>query len=230
MDLANTFLAPRSTAHRQYEALRAYFVDKVSAAEAAQRFGYTLGSFHQLAHQFRQDPEQPFFVDRPRPGVKTADAIREKIIALRKQNESIYDISRALKNEGIARTPAAVALVLKEEGFAKLPRRGDGERPETVKPLQADRADVRNLSLEQRTVRTKFGGLFLFLPALVEMGFDRLVGYCGLPGTKMIPAAHALRSLLALKLQSNRRHTHVMSAVLDEGLALFAGLNAIPKA
>jgi hypothetical protein len=34
--------------------------------------------------------------------------------------------------------------------------------------------------------------------------------------------------LLALKLQGNQRHTQVMSAVLDEGLALFAGLNVIP--
>jgi len=45
----------------------------------------------------------------------------------------------------------------------------------------------------------------------------------------MIPAAHAVRSLLALKLFGNARHSHVMSYVLDEGLALFAGLNVIPK-
>ena len=45
----------------------------------------------------------------------------------------------------------------------------------------------------------------------------------------MVPAAHAMRSLLALKLFGTQRHTHVMSAVLDEGLALFAGLNVIPK-
>ena len=61
------------------------------------------------------------------------------------------------------------------------------------------------------------------------MGFDRAITNSGVPGTKMVPAEYAMRSLLALKLQSNRRHTHVMSAVLDEGLALFAGLNVIPK-
>ena len=38
-----------------------------------------------------------------------------------------------------------------------------------------------------------------------------------------------MRSLLALKLFGNARHSHVMSAVFDEGLALFAGLNVIPK-
>jgi len=32
-----------------------------------------------------------------------------------------------------------------------------------------------------------------------------------------------------LKLYGNARHSHVMSHVLDEGLALFAGLNVIPK-
>ena len=45
----------------------------------------------------------------------------------------------------------------------------------------------------------------------------------------MIPAACAMRSLLALKLFGTARHSHVMSYVLDEGLALFAGLNVIPK-
>ncbi len=33
----------------------------------------------------------------------------------------------------------------------------------------------------------------------------------------------------ALKRFGTQRHTHVMSAVLDEGLALFAGLNVVPK-
>jgi hypothetical protein len=229
MDLATVFLNPRNANHRQYEALRAYFVEGVAAAEAARRFGYTVGSFHQLAHQFRNNSDRPFFIDTERPGVKTDELVKAQIIALRKQNLSIYDISRALKNENIARTPTAVAKLLQDEGFAKLPRRADEERPDVVKPLQADRADVRSLCLEPRSITTKFGGLFLFLPALVEIGFDRVIGRCGLPGSKPVPAAHALRSLLALKLQNNRRHTHVMSAVLDEGLALFAGLNVIPK-
>jgi transposase len=229
MDLANVFLSPENSNHRQYEALRAYFVEKLPAAEVAKRFAYTVGSVHQLVHRFRQDPHRQFFAEPSRPGVKADDAVRQKIIRLRKQNLSIYDISEALKKEDIKRTPVAVASVLKEEGFAKLPRRADEERPSGIRPTQADRADVRMLSLDPRTFTTKFGGLFLFLPALVEMSFNRILGWCNLPGTEMVPAAHAVRSLLALKLFSNRRHAHVMSAVLDEGLALFAGLNVIPK-
>jgi hypothetical protein len=229
MDLAQVFLSPQNTTHRQYEALRAYFVEECPAAEAAKRFGYTVGSFHQLAHQFRQNPQRKFFATPVRPGVKADDVVKQAIIRLRKQNLSIYDIREALKKEDIQRTAVAIANVLREEGFAKLPRRRDEERPAVVKPTQADRADVRALSLEPRTIHTKFGGLFLFLPALVEMEFNRVIGHCSLPGTKMVPAAHAIRSLLALKLQSSQRHPHVMSAVLDEGLALFAGLNVTPK-
>jgi hypothetical protein len=50
-----------------------------------------------------------------------------------------------------------------------------------------------------------------------------------LPGSAMIPAEQALRSCLALKLIGTERKSHVMNLVFDEGLALFAGLNAIPK-
>lgn len=228
MDLAQVFLSPQSTAHRQYEALRAYFVDRQPGPEVARAFGYTVGSLHQLIHQFRRDPKRRFFLEAKLPRGR-AEPIRQRIIQLRKQNQSIYDISEALKTEGIQRTPVAVAAILRQEGFVKLPRRGDTERPPGIKPTAADRADVRALNLEPRSLRTKFGGLFLFLPALLELNVDRVVGRCDLPGTQMVPASHALRSLLALKLFGTQRHLHVMSAVLDEGLALFAGLNVIPK-
>jgi hypothetical protein len=228
MDLAHVFLQPKSATQRQYEALRAYFVEQLPGPEIARRFGYTTGSFHQLVHQFRQRPDRTFFAE-PKPAHGKADHVRQKIIQLRKQNQSVYDISEALKKEGCPRSAVAVGQVLRQEGFAKLPRRFDDERPPGTKPTAADRADARALSLEPRTFRTKFGGLFLFLPALAELKFDTVIGKCGLPGTQMLPAAHALRSLLALKLFGTQRHLHVMSAVLDEGLALFAGLNVIPK-
>lgn len=229
MDPAQAFLVPQNSTHRQYEALRAYFVERLPGPEVAGRFGYTLGSLRQLVHQFRQAPQRKFFAEPPARGVKASDGVRDQIVRLRKQNLSVYDISEALKKDGIARTSVAVGAVLQKEGFARLPRRMDEERPPSTKPTAADRADVRNLNLEARTVRSKFGGLFLFLPALASIGFDRVIGKCGLPGTQAVPAACALRSLLALKLFGTQRHTHVMSAVLDEGLALFAGLNVIPK-
>jgi hypothetical protein len=126
-------------------------------------------------------------------------------------------------------SPAAVAAILKDEGFAKLPRRADDERPDQPRPVVADVAGVRGLDLTPRSARTKFGGLFLFLPWLVSADLDKLLACSDFPGSKMIPAGCAMRSLLALKLFGNARHSHVMSSVLDEGLALFAGLNVVPK-
>lgn len=230
-DLAQVFLRPETPVHRQYEALRAYFVDKLPSAEAAKRFGYTPGSFRVLVHKFRQNTDRTFFA-APATGPHHApkrDALRENVVALRKRNLSIYDISVALEREGHALSPVAVSLVLKEEGFARLPRRPDEERPETVRPITAPVADARELDLASRTLHTQFGGLFLFLPYLIHVDFDAIVKKAGLPGSRMIPAAHAMRALLGLKLWGQARHSHVMADVLDEGLALFAGLNAVPK-
>ena len=230
-DLSRRFTEPTNATHRQYEALRAYLVEGLSGVEAARRFGYTPGSFRVLVHQFRRDPNRIFFTP-PAKGPQAApkaDPVHDRIIALRKQNLSIYDISRALHDEGHPLSPVAVSQVLKAEGFARLPRRSDDERPPGSRPTTADVADVRQLDLSPRQLRTSFGGLFLFLPTLASIPFDRIVRQAGLPGSRMIPAGCALRSLLALKLFGTARHPHVMSAVLDEGLALFAGLNAIPK-
>src|SRR5271165_1080072 len=230
-DLRSLFLVPKNPLHRQYEALRAFFVEGLASARAAQCFGYTPGSFRILCHQFRQNPDWEFFLPSrhaPRPHPRR-DRVREQIVALRKKNLSIYDISRALAEQGEKRSPAAVAILLNEEGFERLPRRRDEERPPSPRATQAEVADVRNLDLSPREFRTQFGGLFLFVPFLARIPWEEIVKGAHLPASKMIPAEHALRSLLGLKLFGSRRHSHVMADVFDEGLALFAGLNVIPK-
>lgn len=229
--LAKRFLEPVNAIHRQYEALRAYFVEGLPSHEAAVRFGYTPGSFRILCHQFRHDPTAAFFLPSrkgPRP-TPARDQIRDTIVTLRKQNLSIYDISKALAEQGTPRSPAAVSLIVKEEGFAKLPRRHDDERPAGPRAAVAAVADVRALDLSPRQIRTQFGGLFLFVPFLAQIPLETILRTANFPGSHMIPAAHAIRALLGLKLYSSRRHSHVMADVLDEGLALFAGVNAMPK-
>ena len=228
---ARFFLEPTNASHRQYEALRAFFVEGLSSKEAARRFGYTEGSFRVLVHAFRQDPHRQFFVP-PAKGPQKApkkDQARELVISMRKQNLSIYDISELLKAKGHDLSPVSVSHMLKEEGFARLPRRKDDERPAGTRVTVAETADVRKLDLTPQTLRTKFGGLFLFVPFLAGIALEHIVEQAALPGSQMIPAAHAMRSLLALKLFGSARHSHVMSYVLDQGLALFAGLNVIPK-
>ena len=126
-------------------------------------------------------------------------------------------------------SPSGVRKVLQAEGFAPLPRRLDEERPERVRPSVEAVANVHGFSMAPRSFTTRCGGLFLLLPDLVRLPIEQLAAAAKLPGSKMIPAAHALRACLSLKLWSIERKSHVMALVSDEGLALFSGLNVTPK-
>ncbi len=227
---ARFFLEPGSPAQRQYEALRAYFVEQASTEEVSRRFSYTPGSFRVLCHHFRR--EKPDFFREFKRGPRTQPkkrAVRDLIVAMRKQNLSIYDIEGALKSKGTALSCTAIWEILREEGFSRLPRRGDEELAGKVRPDVAEVADRREFVLSPRRFETQLGGLFLFLPFLVRCDFAGLVRQAGYPGSKMIPATQALLSLLGLKLCSTERKSHVMDLVFDEGMALFAGLNVVPK-
>ncbi|MBU0719602.1 MAG: hypothetical protein KJ749_15265 [Planctomycetes bacterium] len=230
---ARFFLQPEKPLQRQYEALRAFFVDDRPSAEVATEFGYTSGSFRVLCHKFRHDTSRGdrFFQDiRHGPlSAPTRDRVRKTVVAMRKMNLSVYDIQRELSEAGNEISINSLSILLKEEGFARLPRRGDEERPASTKPDIAPVANVRELDLTERSFRTRVAGLFLFVPLMEGLDLARVADDARLPGTKMIPAQQALRSLLALKLIGKERKSHVMDLVFDEGLALFAGLNAIPK-
>jgi len=74
----------------------------------------------------------------PRSGPRTG-------VALRQRNLSVYDIQREL---AAGRHPIginALTILLREEGFARLPRRRDEERPAALKADSAGVADVRRL-------------------------------------------------------------------------------------
>jgi hypothetical protein len=91
-------------------------------------------------------------------------------------------------------------------------------------------ADCRELNLEPgRNYYTRVAGIFLFLPLLARLRFDRLIADAGYPGSEMIPAASALLSLLSLKLLDKERKSHIDDFNFDEALGLFAGLNISPK-
>jgi len=225
------FLEPKNPKHRQYEALRAYYIDGMSGTEVAERFGYTPGAFSQLCHQFRRDLQPEFFIT-PKHGPQARpqkDPAKETIIELRKQNYSVYEISDALKEAGMGLSPTGVREVLKEEGFAPILRRKRQDIPEKPSPKVEAVADARAFEIPYGEFDTSCGGLFLFIHDLVRLGICELAAEAQLPGSKMIPDEHALRSCLALKLWSIERKSHVMSLVSDPGLALFTGLNAMQK-
>jgi transposase len=225
------FAAPASARQRQYEALRAFYVDAMPSAEVARRFGYSPGTFRVLCHSFRHGTLPEFFA-ATRPGRRAQpkkSRAHDQIVALRKRNYSVYEISAALKEQGVGLSATAVREVLAAEGFAPLPRRLDEERPKRIGPDKQAVADVRDFVLAPREFTTRMGGLFLFVHDLVRCDIDGLARDAKLPGSAMIPAGHALRAALALKLWSIERKSHVMALVADEGLALFCGLNAMPK-
>ena len=231
-DLADRFLQPASPRQRRYEALRARFVDGRSTAEAAELFGYAPGSFRNLCSQFRHSQDADFLFPAERPAAAAASPAsddaparaRLRILALRQEQLSVHDIAARLRQEGLPHSVGFVHKVLSAQGLPKLARRAREQLPAV---LNAPLADCRALDLAPRRLRTDFGGLFLFAPDLARLGLGRLAD--GLPGSHMIPAENALLALLALKLWGIGRPARIMPSVLDDGIALFAGLNAIPK-
>ena len=107
-DLTNCrrfFAEPATPRQRQYEALRAFYVEGLPSAEVARRFGYSPGAFRVLCHAFRRGVLPEFFATAnpgPREQPKKSRA-HEQIVALRKRNYSVYEISQALKEQGPAR-------------------------------------------------------------------------------------------------------------------------------
>ena len=92
-----------------YEALRAYFLEGIASQTVARNFGYSPGAFRVLCHQFRHDWNPQFFVE-PKHGPRTQpkkSAARDLVVALRKQNHSVYEIAQTLKERQIALSPTA---------------------------------------------------------------------------------------------------------------------------
>ncbi|NIP26024.1 hypothetical protein GWN42_02290, partial [candidate division KSB1 bacterium] len=218
-DEAAFFLQPELPKQRQYEALRAYFVDQLPVKVVAERFGYTPGAFHALCHTFRHDPQRNFFVETQR-GPKFSpkrDRARTRVIALRKKNYSVQDIHQALQHEGVSLSCASIWKILNEEGFGKLPRRKDEQRPERPRADQAAYADIRQLSLAPRVIETRFGGLFLLMKLLAEMKLHQIPKTLHWYGSKMIPAENAFLASLVRKLIGKERKSHIMDLAFDEG-------------
>lgn len=228
---AEFFLLPASPRQRQYEALRAYFVEQLPVKEVAERFGYTPGAFRVLCHQFRYDAQREFF-QPTKPGPKYApkrDDSRARVIELRKKNYSVSDIQYTLREEEISLSTVSIWTILKEEGFSRLPRRRDEERPHRPKAEHAAYADRRQFSLASRNLDTRVGGVFLLFRLLAQMKVHTIPSALHWYGTEMIPTPHAFLSCLMLKLLGKERKSHVMDVVFDQGLALALGLNEVPK-
>ena len=112
-------MTPENPLHRQYEALRAFFVEERSSVEVARDFAYSPGAFRVLCHQFRHAPaKRAAFFQHPKHGPQHApvrDRVRDLAVALRKRNLSVYDIQRELAAADQVISINALAVLLREE-------------------------------------------------------------------------------------------------------------------
>ncbi len=139
-DGAEWFTTPGQVNQRRYEALRAFFVDGLTHAEAGARFGYTRWAMVNLVREYRAGRLELFAPPRkpgPPPGTAPAkDRARGRVIALRRQGLSTYEISARLAAEGTPLNRTSVAEILSEEGFGRLLRH-PAEQPPPRRPPPA---------------------------------------------------------------------------------------------
>lgn len=90
------FAQPAEPAQRRYEALRAYFVEELSAAEVGARFGYSPAVVHQMASELRSGRARFFASSKPGPrGPRKAARIRDRVLELRAIERSVTEIAQA---------------------------------------------------------------------------------------------------------------------------------------
>lgn len=227
------FLQPSDPMQKRYEALRASFVDELGAKAVAQRFGCSVHTINALRRDFLSGSLPPLFLPlskgpkQPRPATLQC---KGRIIELRKQNYSIDEIEEVLLREDVAITSKTIHQVLREEGFAKLFRRTHAERRAALQMAKepAEPAKVKDFAAHD-FVRTSYGGIFLFIPLILEMKLDSIFRETGFYGSGQIPRTNYLMSFMALKLIGKERLSHVADLNFDYGLGTFAGLNILPK-
>jgi transposase len=228
------FTRPSQPNQRRYEALRAYFVEGVSAEEVAERLGYTRASVETLVRDHRQGRLGELFTV-PRPGPKRQpkkDAARERVIELRRQRHGLDEIVAELARAGTPLSRTAVWEILGEAGLARMPKPAAAPDP-PAKPERLAAPKVRVLEDDEWPVQgsmpTAHAGLFLLVPELIALDLPGLVNAAGWPSTSQLGALRSVLSLMALKLSGRRRRSHVRDVVHDPALGIFAGLNVLPK-
>jgi transposase len=228
------FRHPQDPMQRRYEALRALIVEEQKPEEVAQRFGYSIHTLRALMRDSQKEALPPFFLPlkqgpkAPRP---TTIQLKDRIVDLRKRNYSIDEIRETLLRQGEEISNKTIYLLLDEEGFTKLFRRTRAERREA---LQTGREPAEEAHVEafgaHPEVSTDYGGLFLFIPLISQLGLDRMFKESGFYGSPQIPKISYLLSYLVLKLLGKERISHINDLCFDFGIGLFAGLNVLPKA
>jgi len=235
MNLIEFFLQPQLVAHKQYEALRMYYVDDISAREVADHFGYTYRAFTSLVSSFRKkfsvSATGTLFFKENTPGRKVATetiGAKSMIIDMRKKYYSVPDIKVTLDGLGHSLSEKSIYNIIAAEGFSRLPR-----RTKLIKQ-QLDRVQIQAekstpLSFENETFKSANAGILMFLAIIKRFEIDTVIAQSKYPGTSLINKASSILCFLALKLANRRRYSSDDTWCMDRGMGLFAGLNVLPK-
>jgi hypothetical protein len=230
------FATPHTTAQKQYEALRRYFVDGLPAKKVAQEFGYTYRGFTTIVSEFRKqlktlDDQDPFFYEKPkgRKPSEQIDNMKETIISMRKKHFSIGDIKVVLDSKGEAISEKAIYNILKEEGFSRLPRRSLSQKQALEQPkIQA--AKSKMIDFEDEEFKSAAAGVLALLPYIERYGIHKAIVHAGYPETQTIGGLNAILCFIALKATDVARYSADDLWCMDRGIGLFAGMNVLPKA
>jgi transposase len=228
---AEYFTEPGGAGQRRYEALRAYFIEEASAAEIADRFGYSTASVHQMATLLRTGKLALFAEAKPGPKGprKATGQLREKVLALRAGGHSIGEIAAALAEAGTPVSAQTVWQILDAAGLPRLARRDDTPRgsPARLDPVKA--AALTDWPRAQQ-IPCEHAGLLLLVPVMAQLHLATLVTGAGYPATSAISAWQSIGTLLLAKCARAARAHHIDALTDDAGLAFALQLTALPKA
>ena len=235
MDLKLFFEMPTTVAHKQYEALRMYYLDGAPAHQVAQRYGYTYRAFTSLVTTFRRkiimNPRDSIFFIESSPGRKVSAETNDAkflIISMRKKYYSVPEIKVALDGLGHIVSEKNVYNILSSEGFSRLPRRSKLVKQQLDK-VQVEAEKSIRLSFIPETFKSSNAGILMFLAFIRRYGIDTLIARSDYPETSVIDKSSSILCFLALKLANRRRYSSDDTWCMDRGMGLFAGLNVLPK-
>jgi len=225
------FKNPKTARQRQFDALRTYYLEGLTQREAAERSGYTLSSFQSLIRDFKKG--KIVFFQEPKKGPKsrtTPNPVKTRIVSLRKKNLSIYDIHAVLKEEGMPAAIQTIDRILREEGFARLPRRSRRERRLTTKgALLPERSRRLDFTKVEGSFDCQVAGIYYLIPYMLKLGLHETIAESRLPSTNELSNVNNVFSILSLKLMGHKRLSTIGNYSFDRGLGFFAGLNVLPK-
>ena len=230
------FEIPQSVAQKQYEALRMFFVEKKSAKETAEKFGYKYRGFTTIVDNFKKKLKENYndtiFFKRPKRGPKKTKEklhINELIINLRKKYYSVEDIKITLDSKGYSLCEKTIYNIIKNDGFARLPRRQKLVKQNIENPfLEAEKSYKLDFSNEH--FKSASAGILCLLPYIKHYGILNTIEQSNFPGTNQISKTNSILSFIALKATNIRRYSADNLWCMDRGTGLFAGLNVLPKA